>query len=224
MLALKKIGLVFIALNFVGMVVLFSLLTENSPSSFSKYHLLVSLMGFLDDHTGFFARESAKTAEELFEDNKRLKTELRELVRHQGNTSLALRESNPFYILGAYPEIGPDYVNPSYDTPNYGFMNDDDYCDVVDSYNLAHQDNIFERMNFFTDYVEKSMPLSHEISYRILGLVRVDVMKQLGKIYAEGIARNMDKKGGLEVILISSNPISTFRQQNTLITDLQAFS
>lgn len=154
----------------------------------------------LGDHSAFFAKEAQMTKEELLEENSLLKSELQELLKHQSNISQTLRESNPFYILGAYPEIGPDYVTPNYDTPNYGFKNDDDYCELVDSFNLAHQENIFELKNFFTDYVELSISIIIMNFLSLLGLVRVDVMKKVGRIYADGVERRMEANGTLQVI------------------------
>ena len=62
------------------------------------------------------------------------------------------KENNPFYILGAYPEIKLKYLKASYDKTNYGLFNDEDYCQIVDYYNLAHPENMFEQMNVFADY------------------------------------------------------------------------
>ncbi len=33
-----------------------------------------------------------------------------------------------------------------------GLINDDNYCDYVDAFNLAKPDNIFKEMNVLTDY------------------------------------------------------------------------
>ena len=85
----------------------------------------------------------------------------------------ALRVSNPFNIMGAYPEITLEYFNsypagrPFYNKWNYGLYNDDDYCELVDFYNLAHPENMFTRRNFFTDYAKN-------------GLARDMVMRKIG--------------------------------------------
>jgi len=71
-----------------------------------------------------------------------------------------LRASNPFYLLGAYPEVTLDYFNsypdgrPFYERKNYGLHNDEDYCELADLYNLAHPENMFRLRNFFTDYAK----------------------------------------------------------------------
>jgi len=63
------------------------------------------------------------------------------------------RQDNPFYILGAYPEIGRKYVPKEYyGIPTFGLYKDNDYCEIVDYYNLLHPENIFQNLNFFTDY------------------------------------------------------------------------
>jgi len=65
---------------------------------------------------------------------------------------------NLFEALGAYPPISQKYYNtyPAYQTyfdqPDHALYNDDDYCNQVDLYNLNHPENMFEHMNFFTDY------------------------------------------------------------------------
>lgn len=33
-----------------------------------------------------------------------------------------------------------------------GLINDPNYCDIVDSYNLMHPENIFFNENYMTDY------------------------------------------------------------------------
>jgi len=67
------------------------------------------------------------------------------------------RLKNPFYILGGYSEINSTYQRRfSYDKPIYGLYNDDDYCEKVDAYNLAHPENMLEQRNFFTDFFEGS--------------------------------------------------------------------
>jgi len=65
---------------------------------------------------------------------------------------------NIFEALGAYPEMAQKYLNtyPAYQTyfdqPDHALINDDDYCQKVDAFNLNHPENMFEQMNFFTDY------------------------------------------------------------------------
>ncbi len=58
-----------------------------------------------------------------------------------------------FAALGAYPDVS--YVfdfGVNYTKPHLGLINDDDYCQRADKYNLAHPENMLVSKNFFTDY------------------------------------------------------------------------
>jgi len=100
---------------------------------------------------------------------------------------MVLRWSNPFFLLGAYPKIGNEYFNsypdgrPFYEKFNYGVINDNDYCELVDLYNLAHPENMFESMNFFTDYSRT-------------GLTRASVIRKIGVDTMRQVSRYMPKK------------------------------
>lgn len=83
------------------------------------------------------------------------------------------RSTNPFFKLGAYPEIKVALpYEHGYEQlvaqGNYGIQNEDDYCERVDYYNLANPENIFEKMNFFSDFAEDSV-------------VRRDVIREIGE-------------------------------------------
>jgi len=109
------------------------------------------------------------------------------LVDRNSKVTHVLRWSNPFFLLGAYPRIGNEYFNsypdgrPYYDRYNYGVINDDDYCEIVDFYNLAHPENMFESMNFFTDYSRT-------------GLTRADVIRKIGVDTMRQISRYMTRE------------------------------
>jgi hypothetical protein len=119
----------------------------------------------------------------LDKSNKRIVSllERRDKVQH------VLRWSNPFFLLGAYPRVGLEYFNsypdgrPYYEKYNYGVINDPDYCEIVDFYNLAHPENMFETMNFFTDYAKN-------------GLARTKVIREIGVDTMTQVSRYMDKK------------------------------
>jgi len=69
-------------------------------------------------------------------------------------------DSNPFKKLGAYQDMPESYYN--FKTGGrflpgiqyYGIKHNPSYCDAVDLYNLHNPDNIFNNMNFITDYAE----------------------------------------------------------------------
>jgi len=98
-----------------------------------------------------------------------------------------LRWSNPFFLLGSYQQVHHKYFNsypdgrPYYEKMNYGLFNDPDYCETVDAYNLAHPENMFKTMNFFTDYAKN-------------GLVRIDVIRNIGVDTMHQVSRYMDKE------------------------------
>jgi len=124
-----------------------------------------------------------KLKSQLEEANKRVKSllERRDKVQH------VLRWSNPFFLLGAYPKVDRQYFNsypdgkPHYGKNNYGLINDPDYCEIVDFYNLAHPTNMFDTMNFFTDYAKN-------------GLARRDVIEKIGEDTMRQVSRYMDKE------------------------------
>jgi len=90
---------------------------------------------------------------------------------------------NPFVVLGAYPDPSK-YMGagkkPTYNKPHFGIINDDDYCNQVDLYNLRYPNNMFKKKNFFTDFVNGSM-------------VRSKVMKKVGTVYMQQVSRTMPK-------------------------------
>jgi len=109
------------------------------------------------------------------------------LLERQEKVNSVLRWSNPFFLLGAYPKIGNEYFNsypdgrPYYEKFNYGLINDNDYCELVDTYNLAHPENMFNTMNFFTDYSRT-------------GLTRGNVIRKIGVDVMRQVSRYMPKK------------------------------
>ena len=59
-------------------------------------------------------------------------------------------------------------------------INDPDYCELVDAYNLAHPENMFQNMNFFTDYAKN-------------GLVRESVIQKIGFDIMPQVSRYMNR-------------------------------
>ncbi len=88
-------------------------------------------------------------------------------------TSGFTRKANPFNILGAYPKpvislpYEAGFEKNRYNKVNYGFFNDDTYCEKVDYFNLQNPENMFKEMNFFSDY-----SLNGKIDYLILNFSR----------------------------------------------------
>eukprot|EP00331_Platyophrya_macrostoma_P001747 CAMPEP_0176421250 /NCGR_PEP_ID=MMETSP0127-20121128/9062_1 /TAXON_ID=938130 /ORGANISM="Platyophrya macrostoma, Strain WH" /LENGTH=699 /DNA_ID=CAMNT_0017801945 /DNA_START=20 /DNA_END=2119 /DNA_ORIENTATION=- len=98
-----------------------------------------------------------------------------------------LREVNVFEQLGAYEPLEIKYFNafpnghPLYSYPNMGLINDPNYCEVVDYYNLFNPENVFDSMNFFSDYHPE-------------GLVRVNVMSKIGVDTMPEVSKDMARK------------------------------
>ena len=65
-------------------------------------------------------------------------------------------KQNPFNLLNAYPDASPFVPRPIFNKTHYGLINEDNYCQVVDMYNLEHPENIFNKTNFFTDFASNS--------------------------------------------------------------------
>lgn len=60
-------------------------------------------------------------------------------------------------------------------------INDPDYCDVVDSYNLKHPENIFDQKNFAT-YFPENRNYSITFSFIKQELPRAQVMSKIGQV------------------------------------------
>jgi len=90
-------------------------------------------------------------------------------------------DQNPFRKLGLYQEIPDEYYNfksggklikgASY----YRIKHKKNYCDQVDLYNLYNPSNLFNNMNFITDYSEDE------------SLIREEVMKKIGNDVMPGV-------------------------------------
>jgi tubulin polyglutamylase TTLL1 len=101
--------------------------------------------------------ETIAVSDELTRDHKsEFQKQRKEAMKSLGRKSHILNKltsPNPFKILGAYAEIPEGLVKPKYDTVHFGLMNEDDYCERTDRYNLLYTDNIFKNKNIFTDYL-----------------------------------------------------------------------
>ena len=84
------------------------------------------------------------------------------LERDLNILSNQIRIVNPFRLLKAYKIPGNTFFNdypgaePMYDKTYIGIKHNENYCDIVDTYNLHNADNIFHNMNFVGDYVPHS--------------------------------------------------------------------
>lgn len=78
------------------------------------------------------------------------------------------KTSDPFYQLGAFdiPEYYPTMLNKT----KFNVIFDPNYCTKTDLYNLAHPENMFTKMSFYTDHLTRS-------------LYTKEVMKPLGEVY-----------------------------------------
>jgi len=99
----------------------------------------------------------------LFEELKRTSESGIDLLPILNEHKQQISESNIFKIMKAYK--GPaldrfnDYPNakPHYNSPYIGVKQDNNYCDIVDTYNLLNPQNVFDTKNFVGDYIPKSL-------------------------------------------------------------------
>jgi len=69
-----------------------------------------------------------------------------------------------------------------YGEPDMSLINDPNYCDFADAYNLLHPENVLNEMNFLTDY-------------NFDGLARKNAMKEMGNdVLPDDISKDMPKK------------------------------
>jgi len=104
------------------------------------------------------SQETKKIQEEIIKAEQKLSELLSKPAEKTKPKSSFTRKTNPFNLLGAYPKpvISLPYEagveKNRYNKVNYGFFNDDSYCEKVDFYNLQNPENMFKEMNFFSDY------------------------------------------------------------------------
>jgi len=89
--------------------------------------------------------------------------------------------ANIFHLLGAYSERDTMYVPERLQNFSLGIINDDNYCEAVDAYNLANPQNLLETKHFMTDYYENSVP-------------RAKVMAKIGEVVMKEIKWTMKEE------------------------------
>jgi len=198
MLAINKIFVSLLVLNLIGLVVFFNIsLAERQSEAADEYE--ISPLGTssaseeiikaedkvasdegkteLEKVTGKSLPKKSVSGQETFESKK-----FRPISEEKGTKNGFTRKTNPFNLLGAYPEVliqvpyRSKFEKPAYHKINYGLVNDDDYCDKVDQFNFENPQNMFKKMNFFSDYT-------------LHGVVRGDVIPRLGKDTMKGISK-----------------------------------
>lgn len=108
--------------------------------------------------------DSSNSDSEYYDEEEARRDEIAEEIRRPWSQPLMMSDDefdmmgNPFEVLGAYPRIDVKFFNtgdnigPSYDMANYQLIHDENYCNMVDAYNVAHPENMFENRNIFTDF------------------------------------------------------------------------
>ena len=81
-------------------------------------------------------------------------------------------EYNPLRVLGYYSEeISNDYYNANptikrdFSMPHLGLFNDDNYCDVHDTFVMNNPEVVLKKMYFLSDYHQFSIPRMGAMSY-----------------------------------------------------------
>jgi len=79
--------------------------------------------------------------------------------KYISRTAKFFNNTSPFGLLGAYPDVSHVFqTKPKYHVPHLGIINEDDYCDRADLFNLAHPEVLLEKRNFFSDYPPLTLP------------------------------------------------------------------
>lgn len=98
-----------------------------------------------------------------------------------------LQKNNVLETLGAYPPLTTVVYNSypgakkKFNSFMMGLKHDPNYCAQVDLYNLANPDNVFEKINFFSDYAGDEE------------IVRTDALMKIGNDSLPEIRRGMPK-------------------------------
>jgi len=100
------------------------------------------------------------------------------------------KTNDPFYYLGAFEPI-PGYEPRKLGQPHYGVINDPTYCTQTDLYNLLNPSNMFEMMNFYTDYPHDGT--SSLINLNGVGMYRAEVMPSIGNDMMKDTSISMSK-------------------------------
>jgi len=176
MLQFQKLLILLVGLNLLGCLV-FYIGSFQAPSSLEDFKLsttqdlLAQQKPYIKNSVYNIEPDIPLSAKKLNYDQPFYKTD--PLFNPDAQDPTFTREENPFYLLGAYPEIEltvpySDKVEKMINKVNYGIRNEDDYCERVDYYNLANPQNIFEKMNFLSDYADDTV-------------ARRDIIRTIGK-------------------------------------------
>ena len=137
---LKFIKLFFLTLVLYTLFVILFLVPQDKPSNDSQ-----SKLEFIGTHHYKLEESSAGTGNHI----KNVKNE-------SVNETLRLLEvQNPFFMLGYYSDVINSYKETSVPLKKvtyYGLYKEDDYCPLVDMYNLQNPENMFSKKHFFTDH------------------------------------------------------------------------
>jgi len=129
-----------------------------SGAAFEQKKQLFEQTSELEDRLSNLRKEIKKLQKEKTSMKKEMTQKATTTAVKKGNPServsfQELLHRDIFSALGAYPDVS--YVfdfGVNYTKPHLGLINDDDYCQITDKYNLAHPENMLINKNFFTDY------------------------------------------------------------------------
>lgn len=186
MLRFQKLLFILVGLNMLACLI-FYISTFESPSSISDLRLSTTQDLYTTEQPQQEKKQEPKPwksklyntepeiplAAKKVNPNQRSVYKTQPVIDSNITTDVFIREDNPFYMMGGYPEVQlkvpySDQLEKMSKKVNYGIINEDDYCERVDFYNLMHPENIFEKMNFLSDYADDTV-------------VRRDIIKTIGK-------------------------------------------
>lgn len=101
--------------------------------------------------------------EQITKEEKNYINDTTKLAQGLNDLKQQIASNNLFRLLNAYENPDRSYFNeypgarPHYSKQYMGIKQNPNYCDIVDIYNLAHPENVFETMNFIGDYIPTSL-------------------------------------------------------------------
>jgi len=129
-----------------------------SEGAFEQKKQLLEQTSELEERLSNLRKEIKKLQKEKASIKKEMTQKVTAIAVKKGNPSegvsfTELSHRDIFAALGAYLDVS--YVfdfGVNYTKPHLGLINDEDYCQRTDKYNLAHPENMLINKNFFTDY------------------------------------------------------------------------
>ncbi len=183
---LRHFFLLIILVNLVALIFFFTY-RNNKPSGKKALNRNDPFLQKLDTKTIFGRRNATTPAKKAFQNKSMNPKLIKPQKRIKKEKIDPFMNYNIFTNLTLYTQLSKHYFNDdpnikmSYQVPNMGLINEDDYCKEVDRQNLNNPSLVLNRMAFLTDYNAD-------------GLARQLVMKKMGlDVLPDEICKDMNK-------------------------------